>query len=631
MQNTLNWHNNRLSRLLLGYIILCSSFFTLIGTAVQLYSDYRSDIKSIEGGIRHIEKGYLKTISSSLWALDSGQMKNSLEGASYLPDIQYLEVREHRNGVEKIFASWGERIDQQLIKKDLPLYYGNSDKKIGSLLVIASTDKVMQRLRAKLLLILLTQGIKTFLVSLCILFIFHRLIMKHLISITGYFSAFDLNNLDAPLAIKRRMSRPRQPDLFESLVNSINRMRVRLKENLSARIDNQLELNRLKNQLKNIVDSMPAILIGIDNNGKVTHWNRSAEDETGKRPDEVEGKLLIDVFPPLGERTDFLKKVLEHSYSGRSYRINRQVEDKTVFWDVMAYPLATNGEQGVVVRIEDITEKVRIDQLMIQTEKMVSVGGIAAGIAHEINNPLSVVITGIQNSMRRIRPTWKKNREVAESINVDLDGVNEYLEKREIFKYLKGVEESGKRAAKIVSNMLSFSRRSSTQFAPVDLESLVNNTIELAVNDYDLTKKYDFKHIKLVKNLGPDRIEFMGSETEIEQVLLNLLKNSAEAIYEDEKKDQPQIGIYAKSDGRRVRIEIEDNGPGIDKSKLKRIFEPFYTTKPVGKGTGLGLSVSYLIITKNHKGSMEVESEKGRGTKFIIHLPLNVEKAAIQG
>jgi PAS domain S-box-containing protein len=622
MQNNLNWHNNRLSRFLLAYIILCSSFFTLIGTAIQLYNDYRSDIDSIKGGIRHIEQGYLKTLSTSLWALDYGQMKNSLDGAAHLPDIQYLEVREIRDGSENTVSSWGEKLDNQVIKQVFPLHYGNSKKQIGSLLVIASTDKVMQRLKAKLLLILLTQGIKTFLVSLCILIIFHRLIMRHLISITSYFSSFDLNRLDESLSINRRLSKPRKSDLFESLVNSINRMRLRLKENLDARIANQQEVNRLKNQLQNIVDSMPAILIGLDKNGKVIHWNRSAEKETGKQPNEVEGKLLVDVFPPLGGQTGLLKKVLEYSYIGQSHRITRLMGDKTVFWDVMAYPLNTNGEEGVVVRIEDVTEKERINQLMVQTEKMISVGGIAAGIAHEINNPLSGIITGIQNTMRRMKPTLKKNREVADPLNLDLYAVNEYLEKREILKNMKGVEEAGKRAAKIVSNMLSFSRKSESTMAPVELGRLVNNTIELANIDYDLKKKYDFRHIKIIKEIEPEQITLMGLETEIEQVLLNLLKNAAEAIFDGGKEEHPLINIRAKLDEEKVRIEIEDNGPGMNNEQKKRLFEPFYTTKPVGRGTGLGLSVSYLIITRNHQGTMEVESKKGKGTKFIIHLPL---------
>ncbi len=621
MPARINWHNNRLSRLLLTYIILCSSFFTLIGTGVQLYGDYQSDIKAIKNGIRYIEKGYLKTLAASLWAVNHSQMRNSLEGASYLPDIQYLEVREISDDSEKILSSWGVQQHEQVIKQVFPLYYGQSNRQIGSLLIVASTGKVIQRLKEKLLLILLTQGIKTFMMSLCILIIFHRLIMRHLIAISSYFANFDLENLDTSLSIRRRLSRLIKSDLFEVLVNSINTMRLRLKENLKIRSVNEGELRRLRNQLKNIIDSMPAMLILQDRNGKVSFWNKTAEEETGIKSDEAQGKPLVEVFPLLADEMDLFQKVLKDAHPEKKERKVRQLGNRTVYWNIMAYPLTTNGLEGVVIRIEDVTEKVRIDQMLIQNEKMISVGGIAAGIAHEINNPLTIIISGIQNVTRRIKPTLKKNLEAASLLELDLNTVHDYMEKRDIVKYLQGIEESGKRAAKIVANMLHFSRRSETEMSTVELSRLVEKSIDLASKDYNLGKKYDFKHIKINRHFQPEQISLVCSETEIEQVLLNLLKNAAEAIFECKNIKNPEINLSAHSDGEKIRIEIEDDGPGMNEEERKRVFEPFYTTKPVGQGTGLGLSVSYLIITKNHGGTMEVESAEGQGTKFIIHLP----------
>ena len=620
MYNKLNWGNNRLSRLLLTYIILCSSFFTLIGTAFQLYSDYRSDIKSIRNGIKHIEEGYLKSMASSLWSVNFKQMKISLEGASHLPDIQFLEVREIRDNSETVVSSQGKPQQQQVIKQVFPLYYGNTNKQIGSLLVVASTAKVLQRLKEKLLLILLTQGIKTFLVSLIILVIFHRLIMRHLITMTRYFVSFDVDNLDIPLSIRRQV--PRQQDLFSHLIDSINRMRLRLKENLEQRIVNEDQLKRLRNQLRNIVDSMPAMLIGVDRNMKITHWNRKAEIEIGTDSGDAMGKTLLDVFPPLADQMGMIDRVMQKSQPDRNERITRRIGNKKVFWDMMIYPLDTNGTEGTVIRIEDVTEKVQLNQMMIQNEKMMSVGGIAAGIAHEINNPLAAIISGAQNISRRFDPAMNKNLKESSDLGLDLITVRDYMAKRNISGFLHGIEESGKRAAKIVSNMLHFARRSDPDMEMVDIIPLIENSIELLNKDYNLKRKYDFRHIKITRQFEPERIPLMCSEIEIEQVFLNLLKNAAEAIFENEQMQGPQIDLSVYSDGVKVRIEIKDNGPGMDKEKQVKVFEPFYTTKPQGTGTGLGLSVSYMIITKNHRGTMEVESEKDKGTKFIIHLPV---------
>ena len=159
-------------------------------------------------------------------------------------------------------------------------------------------------------------------------------------------------------------------------------------------------------------------------------------------------------------------------------------------------------------------------------------------------------------------------------------------------------------------------------------------TVDLCQNDYDLKRQYDFRNIVIVREYDADFPIVYCEATEIQQVFLNLLKNGAEAMSfigtqngnrNDEttgRSKEPTFFLRAKKLGKVVRIEIEDNGPGMDPVTTKRIFEPFFTTKEVGVGTGLGLSVSYFIIAKNHGGNLAVESARGRGTKFVIDLPL---------
>jgi signal transduction histidine kinase len=254
---------------------------------------------------------------------------------------------------------------------------------------------------------------------------------------------------------------------------------------------------------------------------------------------------------------------------------------------------------------------------------MVSVGGLAAGMAHEINNPLGGILMGAENILRRVSPTFPKNKESANKFGVDLNKMHDYLIERNIISTIEGIREMGARAAKIVTNMLNFSRKSESRMVPTDLSFLLEKTIEIAAHDYDLKKKYDFRHIDIIREFDNDLPAVPCVATEIEQVVLNLLRNASQAITEKQfTKETPKIILRLKKAGNMARLEIEDNGPGIKEENRKRIFEPFFTTKSLGLGTGLGLSVSYFIITNNHQGTINVETTQGKGSKFIINLPL---------
>ncbi|MBT7151321.1 MAG: PAS domain S-box protein, partial [Deltaproteobacteria bacterium] len=279
------------------------------------------------------------------------------------------------------------------------------------------------------------------------------------------------------------------------------------------------------------------------------------------------------------------------------------------------------GEQ--IVMYEDITERKQSEELLIQTEKMMSVGGLAAGMAHELNNPLGGMLQGTQNIRRRLSPDLEKNVQSATTHGINLNNLQNYLKERKILDYLVGINESGQRAAKIIKDMLLFSRKSESTMAPTNLLEIMENVLDLAGKNYDLKKKYDFRSIDIIREFEPNLPLISCTATEIEQVVLNLLSNAAWAMANEKRNTPPQITLRVKIEKQMARIDIEDNGPGIDEDIKKRIFEPFFTTKPLGEGTGLGLSVSYMIITNNHRGTMEVESEIGKGTNFIIKLPLD--------
>jgi signal transduction histidine kinase len=231
-------------------------------------------------------------------------------------------------------------------------------------------------------------------------------------------------------------------------------------------------------------------------------------------------------------------------------------------------------------------------------------------------------VQNAQNIIRRLLPTLQPNQEAAKEAGVDLEKVQLYFEKRGINGMLDAIAASCERAANIIANMLTFSRKSTNRFELAALDSLAEKAVELAICDYDLKKQYDFKNIKIVKEFDPDLPAFNMVPLEIEQVLLNLLKNAAHALRTNLPDRPPVITIRTRKNREFAVIEVEDNGPGISKEERSRIFEPFYTTKEVGVGTGLGLSISYAIIVNKHQGAIEVDSTPGAGSCFTIKLPL---------
>ncbi len=282
-----------------------------------------------------------------------------------------------------------------------------------------------------------------------------------------------------------------------------------------------------------------------------------------------------------------------------------------------------SGVARIMAVVRDVTEFRRMQETLIQTEKMMTVGGLAAGMAHEINNPLSGILQGVQNTLRRIAPGTPANQRVAEELGIDLDQMNTYLQQRGVVDFLSGIQEAGTRAAGIVSNMLQFSRPGGSNPVPSDLNTIVERALSLSAAQFDPQLKSDFRHVQVDREVDLTLPLVPCISTEIEQVMMNLLDNAAHAMIRQENStDPPRITVRTARDGRWARIEVEDRGVGMDEETRRRAFEPFFTTKGVGEGTGLGLSVSYFIITNNHGGTISAESEIGRGTKFIIRLPL---------
>jgi len=382
------------------------------------------------------------------------------------------------------------------------------------------------------------------------------------------------------------------------------------------------EIKRLKGTLADIIDSLPSIIVVVDRQGRVELWNEKAEQFSGIASAAAHGAVVGELLPQFLPQLQHVCGVIERRTPWGQSRVPLNRDDQRKFYDVQICALTSEVDGRAVVRIDDLTEQVRIEEIMMQTEKMMMVGGLAAGMAHEINNPLGAILQNAQNMERRISSGIQANHAAALEVGITLEQVRAYLDKRGIIGFISHIRQAGSRASAIINNMLHFSRSSEARVEMVALAEIIDRALELAGNDYDMKKIYDFKSFKLVREYDPALPAVTLTVLEIEQVLLNILKNAAQAMAVSEMGHQPVITVRTRRSGGLAVVEIEDNGPGMDEAIMHRIFEPFFTTKDVGVGTGLGLSVSYAIITKNHRGRIEVASHPGAGARFSIYLPI---------
>ncbi|WP_296132488.1 ATP-binding protein [Pseudomonas sp. Ga0074129] len=413
-------------------------------------------------------------------------------------------------------------------------------------------------------------------------------------------------------------------DQAQHLAEETRHSNRKLELEVQVRSKIEKKLTGFQKYLNSIIDSMPSALIALDEQLYVTQWNQEASSLSGTRLDEALNQPIFLAFEPLKPFLPQLKRTVEQHKVEKIERVTWGQPEHQRHFALTFYPLTGSSGRGVVIRIDDITQRLNLEDMMVQSEKMLSVGGLAAGMAHEINNPLGAILHNVQNIRRRLSPELEKNREEAEKAGICLTAIDRYLNAREIPRLLDGIQQAGNRAAKIVTHMLSFSRRSDRQLAPCHLPALVDQAVEIASNDFDLTDSFDFKSLRIQREFEADLPAVPATANELEQVLLNLLKNAAQAIHQRGDNDQPgQITLRVRLVAPWVEIQVEDNGIGMPERVRKRIFEPFFTTKEVGQGTGLGLSVSYFIITNNHKGQMEAHSTPGQGTCFTVRLPLS--------
>ncbi|HCY88361.1 MAG TPA: hypothetical protein DHV36_24705 [Desulfobacteraceae bacterium] len=406
-------------------------------------------------------------------------------------------------------------------------------------------------------------------------------------------------------------------------LNALNEELLKKIEEIEAK---EASLKESEERYRSLMQATPDPVVVYDGKGRVLFVNPAFTRVFGWRFEEISGRRL-DFVPEdrMDEAVGLRRRVLNEGVCVgiESRRLTKEGNVLDVSISGATYQGPSDALPGVIVNLRDITEIKQTQDMMIQAEKMVSLGGLAAGMAHEINNPLAGILQSVQVIENRLKGDLPVNRKTAEACGVSFESMTEYMERRGIFKLSSHICKSGRQAAQIVDDMLSFSRKESSSHKLSDVNQIIDAALMMASHDYDLKKSYDFSRIKVFKFYDTALPKIPCIPNQIQQVVFNLLKNAAQAMSKDrDAKETPTIQLATFSGEGGVCIDISDNGPGMNDHVRQRLFEPFFTTKGVGEGTGLGLSVSYFIITDRHRGKMGVSSAPGKGTRFSIKLPI---------
>ncbi len=330
---------------------------------------------------------------------------------------------------------------------------------------------------------------------------------------------------------------------------------------------------------------------------RIMDCNQSVTQVYGFGKEELLGRSFLELFLP-HEREPYRVKLK----SGQSLDQSRQLTKggRTIFVNIRVSPSEYAGRQVLLVTTSDITQRLMAEQQLIQAGKMATLGEMATGVAHELNQPLTVMKTASSFILRKIR----KGEPIEESVLNDLAAE---------------IDSHVDRAARIISHMREFGRKAEVKKGRVQVNVALEKALEI------FNQQLKLREIEVIRDFQPDLPPVMADENRLEQVFINLLINARDAIEERNAGGTPagqvkRIWLKTHSRNREVIIEIEDTGMGIPAAILDRIFEPFFTTKRVGKGTGLGLSISYGIV-HDYEGTIEAENQPGRGARFIIRFP----------
>ncbi|MFN3532116.1 MAG: ATP-binding protein [Candidatus Brocadia sp.] len=460
-------------------------------------------------------------------------------------------------------------------------------------------------------------------------------------------------------------------DELGELTTSFNHMTDEIKDAREKLLKLKADLEERKEYLESILKYANELIFTLDVQGNFTFINPKIK-EWGYREEELIGQPLISIL--FDKRQENVNQIIHNGFS-KIFEVEILDKQNNVRNMLLSTSHVKNKE-GQLISIlgvaNDVTELRRLEQKLVQSDRLASIGQLVAGIAHEINNPIGVIylysteslklFERITNALKLISslPISENTRRLHELItrldhaeNVTLekdtwkevlsfiaDDLNKYCQelaqiytvinknRSYLYEYLEGSVKESVRCKELISGLLDFSRQKEPEMRLSNVNNLIDNVLNM------VEKQYRKEKIEVVRVLDPHIPDIMMDARQMEQVIINIANNAVFAMKEA-TEDIEHMGVHRKGmltvgscfhvDKESVEIFIKDTGVGINKNDLRKIFDPFFTTRKDGKGTGLGLSISYGIV-KMHDGSIEVDSDVGKGTTFRIFLPLKAKK-----
>jgi two-component system NtrC family sensor kinase len=366
------------------------------------------------------------------------------------------------------------------------------------------------------------------------------------------------------------------------------------------------ESEEQKRFTEKIIDSLPVSLYVVDRDMRIVAWNRNREvGGSGINRQEVLGRNVFHVL------TRQPRRMLEDEFTqvfrtGEMVRMEQDswIDGQKKIWKISKIPMRVdNAEVTHVITVgEDITEQKKMNEAVIHAEKLASIGRLAAGVVHEINNPLATIAA------------------CSEALTSRVDELERGSLHEDFSEYLQIIRDEAFRCKAITNSLLDFSHQRQADKLAADINQIIEQTLQLIKHHPKLGK------MRVVKELDYSLTPVYVNEGQMKQIFIALISNAFDAM-ESDGTLTIRTGLRLEAAGQTVSAEFIDTGTGIPASHLPKIFDPFFTTKPLGRGTGLGLSVCYGIVSE-HGGKIEVDSTEGQGTTFRVLLPVHQEMAS---
>lgn len=604
-------HQNQISKKLALYILLFSSLITLVLTGVQLLMDYRFGIDVIHQRLEQIENTSIDSFEQALWTLNNKSVDLQLQGLSKINDVVRVELIDIHGELVKSYTG----VDGESFKnRRYPLYYLFRDQQnyLGTVVVYVTKAQLFQRLIDKTLVILMTQALKTFFVTLFIMALFQYLVTRHIHKISEFTRKISLTSDPEPLSLNRISGKTHTIDELDLLVNSINDMQGNLIKIYHNLLESKAEVANSDARFGTIFDSIDDAVVFADNDRKIIHVNRAFHNLFQYSDEELVGRTTQmiyanpDEYGVQGKSRYHVKGSLDDVYE-----VNYRRKDGSEF------PSETRGvhvttEDGVHIGflgiIHDISEKIEtqernqyLQRQLLQAQKMESIGQLTGGIAHDFNNILSIVLGHTELAVSKYR-------------SGDYESIGHYLNR---------INEAALRARDLVAKLLQFGRGTAVESVNLSINQVIEGSLKILKGSLPSS-------IKVITELSEDLPAISADSVQIEQVLLNLCINARDAMHSSGTltlrttlqlaEKQNCSACAAPIDGQFVVLEVCDTGSGIAPEIIDSLFEPFSSTKEKSLGGGLGLSVIHGILHQ-HGAHIRFSTKIDKGTCFYLYFP----------